>query len=172
MISLTKVFPIMSVLLGCIVNAKIANPCGLTFSDTPVLKCENGANCASTLWYPRKAFCAKLPLNPACICRTVEKPVCCQVILGSKSSITMTQGNSCLCNCRGGKVLFENKCSRPPSMPKLCPLDTDGFFPTCCYIRKFDLTVLASNSCICERNYGGITTKLSFCGIEVHLKSN
>ncbi len=163
MISIAKSFTVAFALVICIVSAKKPNPCGFQLDGNIAFKCKEGTTCATTLWFLRKPFCAKQPLNPACICPAIFKPVCCRVPLRYWGTITVTESNSCTCGCSNGKVLFEGKCNRPPSKLAPCPRI---FRPTCCYIRKFDLTVTASNKCICESVFGGVSAKQSICGIK------
>ncbi len=167
--TITKAFTVAFALVICFASASKPNPCGFQLNGESAFQCKSSTACAATFGSFRKAFCARLPPNPSCICPKIFKPVCCRVLRPTLDTMIVTEPNSCSCGCRGGVVLFKGKCSAPPSVPARCPRT---MLPTCCYIRKFDLTVTASNPCICEQPFGGVRAKPYMCGIQVAPKEN
>ncbi len=151
---------LVSTLLYFGLFAEAANPCGFRLGGAT--KFPAPFVCAATLRRPRVAFSSTLP-KASCPCPKILKPVCCRVNVGNHATITVTRANDCLCNCIQGAIIFDARCHSPPLAPAGC---FKIFRPVCCYIAKFDLTVTAGNSCVCRKNYIGVETTRSFCGLK------
>lgn len=156
--------------LAGLTSAYIANPCGFNSDDSfRPAGCPGGKknSCAATIPYygKRYRFCASPPPpNPACICPALFKPVCCTVKKNKYISQTFTASNSCSCSCfKGSRVLFEGKCTSVPRKNVICTLE---FNPTCCYLKKFDLTFTTSNPCGCTSSAGGVIVSKRLCKIK------
>lgn len=146
-----------AVLLGSC-SAYSVNPC-------PSLRdpyCNKPEVCAAVGYFTRKAKCVSAPPpNPACICPAVFDPVCCRLREHRpRSTINLTKGNSCQCGCLGGKELFKGSCENPPTKAVPC---TKELNPTCCYLRQFDVTFVASNPCLCTKARFGKIVSGSIC---------
>lgn len=154
-------------LLG-VTSAYVANPCGFNRAEGNFRPagCPNAARnyCAATVPFSgkRSRFCTPTPPGRAgCICPAVFLPVCCRVRRNKFITQTFTSGNACGCGCfNNSEVLFEGECSRPPGKPLPCTLE---FNPTCCYVKKFDLTFTAGNPCECTSPAGGVIVPKSLC---------
>ena len=168
MITTAKTFTVAFALVLCLASASTPNPCAFKLDGASALNCERNTRCAATFGLKRRAFCTKLPLNPGCYCPKIKMPVCCRVLLRNKATITHTEPNRCICECRRGKVLFDGECDKPPkafstSEVARCPR---SFSPSCCYLPKFDLTFTVSNVCFCEGVFNGRLVDQFICGIK------
>ena len=157
----TFVVALALALFGVAVQA--ANPCGFRENGKQAFRCPGKEVCLATGARPRQALCSILRNSPGPICPKLHAPVCCRKVVGRLGSITINRSNPCLCKKIGGKVLFNKKCNQPPRKLVPCPLILK---PVCCYIRKFDLTVGAPNSCVCSNAYSGILVNKRLCGIK------